>query len=169
MEVKQHSHVVIHMYIIILATRQMPGTCSLPMLHYAGVQPLSMALKGPFCSSYMDKLSKSEHKEKPTSREILIQMVWWSCHCFVEKYHQQNCASGTLKVSDFKDVSLKFSWAQRDQKQCLLHVATHVQAAFWSLTQADLRTASKDQQHHRGHSWVPRNEGPDQHNGKVCP
>ena len=72
MEVKQHSHVVIHLYIIILNTRQMPGTCSLPKLHYIGVQPLSIVLIGPCCSGYMNKLSKSAHKWQPTWRERLI-------------------------------------------------------------------------------------------------
>lgn len=70
MEVKQHSHVVIHLYIII--TRQTPGTFSLPQLHYSGVQPLSIVLIGSCCSGYLNKLSKSADKLQPTWRERLI-------------------------------------------------------------------------------------------------
>lgn len=72
MQVKPPSHVIIHLYIIILNTRKMPGTCSLPKLHYIGVQPPSMLLIGSRWSGYMNKLSKSADKWKQTWRERLI-------------------------------------------------------------------------------------------------
>lgn len=72
MEVKQHRHVVIHLYIIILNTRQMPSTRSFPKLHHIGVQPLSIVFIGPCCSGYMNKLSKSADKWQPTWRERSI-------------------------------------------------------------------------------------------------